>query len=220
MTVDVGTILLTSINNALLLIANFVPKFALGLIIILIGIIVASILKQIVLGILRVLKVENILKRYGVPEARGDLTWSNILSEVVRWFVILVFLVPTADIWGLPRVGVLLNEFLLYLPNVIVAAIIALVGFVLSTLAHDLVLASSKGLSAQASNTIASVARWAIIVFVILVVLNQLGVAKDLIRILFIGFVAMVAIAGGVAFGLGGQGAARDIVEEIRKKLK
>jgi len=217
---DIGATLLTSINNALLLIANFIPKFVLGLIVILLGIILASILKQVVLGILKVFKVEALLKRYGVPEARGDLTWVNILSEIVRWFVILVFLVPTADIWGLPRVGVLLNEFLLYLPNVLVAAIIALIGFVLARLAHDVILASAKGLSAEASNTIASVTRWAIIIFVILVVLNQLGVATDLIRILFIGFVAMVAISGGIAFGLGGQGVARDILESIRSRLK
>ncbi|EKD85705.1 MAG: hypothetical protein ACD_37C00648G0001, partial [uncultured bacterium] len=220
MTGDIGTALLTSFNNALLLIANFIPRFILGLIIILIGIIVASILKQVVLGLLKAFKVEELLRRYGVPEARGDLTWSNILSEIVRWFVILVVLVPTADIWGLPRVGVLLNEFLLYLPNVLVAAIIALIGFVLAQLGHDVVLASIKGLSAETSNTIASVTRWSIIVFVILIVLNQLGVATDLIRILFIGFVAMIAIAGGLAFGLGGQNVARDILETLKKKLR
>jgi len=220
MTADIGTTLLASVNNALLLIVNFVPRFLLGLIIILIGIIIAAILKQIVSGILNALKVEALLKRYGVPEARGDLTWTNILSEIVRWFVILVALVPTADIWGLPRVGVLLNQFLLYLPNVLVAAIIALVGLVLATLSHDVILASAKGLSAEAANTIASVARWSIIVFVVLVVLNQLGVATELIRILFIGFVAMVALGGGLAFGLGGQNVAKEILESIRKKLK
>ena len=220
MTTDIGITLLASINNALVLFVNFVPRFLLGLIIILIGIIIAAILKQIVAGILKAFKVETLLRRYGVPEARGDLTWTNILSEIVRWFIILVFLVPTADIWGLPRVGVLLNQFLLYLPNVLVAAIIALVGFVLAQLAHDVILASAKGLSAEAANTIASVTRWSIIIFVILIVLNQLGVATDLIRILFIGFVAMVAVAGGLAFGLGGQNVAREILESIKKKLK
>lgn len=220
MTADIGTTLLSSLNNALLLIVNFVPKFILGLIIILIGIIIAAILKQVVSGILKAFKVETLLRKYGVPEAKGDLTWTNMLSEIVRWFVILVFLVPTTDIWGLPRVGVLLNQFLLYLPNVLVAAIIALVGFVLARLAHDVILASAKGISAEASNTIASVTRWAIIVFVVLIVLNQLGVATDLIKILFIGFVAMVAVAGGLAFGLGGKDAARDILESIGRKLR
>lgn len=220
MTTDVGKILLTSLNNALLIIINFVPKFIAGLIVILVGIIIASILRQIALGFLKALKVETILRRYGVPEVRGDLTWSNILADIVRWFVIIAFLIPTADIWGIPRVGVLLNEFLLYLPNVFVSAIIVLVGFVVAALAHDVILASAKGLSAETSNTVASVTRMSIIIFVTLVVFNQLGVATDLIRILFVGLVAMVSIAGGVAFGLGGQGVARDILDGIKRKLK
>jgi small-conductance mechanosensitive channel len=81
-------------------------------------------------------------------------------------------------------------------------------------------LASTKGIDPQTSSAIASVTRWAVSVFVILAVLSQLGVATDLIRILFTGLVAMLAIAGGIAFGLGGQGAAKDVIEGIRKKLK
>ena len=220
MNTDVGKTLMTSLNNGLLVIVSFVPKFIAGLIIILVGIIIASILKQVVFEILKALKVETLLKRYGVPEVKDDLTWTNILAEIVRWFVIIVFLVPTADVWGLPKVGTVLNEFLLYLPNVFVAAIIAIVGFVFARLAHDVILASAKGLAAETAKAIASVTRWAINIFVILAVLNQLGVAADLIRILFTGFVAMLAIAGGVAFGLGGQNVARNILEEIKKRLK
>jgi small-conductance mechanosensitive channel len=82
------------------------------------------------------------------------------------------------------------------------------------------VYASMQGVSPETARTIALATRWAVNVFVILAVLNQLGVAADLVRILFTGFVAMVAIAGGIAFGLGGQGAAKDLVDGIAKKLK
>ena len=220
MSSDVGNTLLTSLNNALILIVSFVPKFVIGLTIILVGIIIASILKDVVLQILKTLKVEMLLKRYGVPEAKDDLTWTNILSQTVRWFIIVAFLVPAADIWGLPRVSILINQFLLYVPNVFVAAIIALVGFVVARIAHNVIQASAKGLSEDTANTIASIAHWAIIVFVALAVLNQLGVATDLIRILLIGFVAMIALAGGLAFGLGGKDTAANILEGIKKKLK
>ena len=220
MTEDIGLTLLTSLNSGIAAIVSFVPKIIAGTIVLLIGIIFASILKHVLLGIFRTLRIEALLRRYGVPEAKEEFTWTNIFSEIVRWFVIIVFLLPTADIWGLPRVVTILNEFLLYIPNVLVAAIIGVVGFVLARLGHDLVLASVKGLSDTTANGIASATRWAINVFVILAVLNQLGVATDLIRILFTGFVAMLAIAGGIAFGLGGQEAARDIVEKIRSKLK
>ena len=216
---DIGSTLTTSFNDAFYAVVNFIPKFLAGAIIFLIGIIIASILKQVVLSLFRALKLEAFLKKYGVPEMKEEFTWANILSEIVRWFVIIVFLIPTADVWGLPRIITVLNEFLNYLPNVFVAAVIAMIGFVFARLSHDVILASAKGVDSQTASAIASVARWSIDVFVILAVLSQLGVATDLIKILFTGLVAMLAIAGGIAFGLGGQNTAKDVVEGLRKKL-
>ncbi len=217
---NVSDTLLASLNNAVLAISLFVPKFLAGLVILLIGIIVASILRRVVVEVFRTLKVETFLRKYGVPEMREEFTWTNILAEIVRWFVIIIFLIPTAEVWGLPKITSVLNDFLIYLPNVFVAAVIALVGFVFARLTHDVILVSTKGVDSQTASTIASVARWSVNVFVLLAVLSQLGVATDLIRILFTGFVAMLAVAGGIAFGLGGQNTARDVVEGLRKKLR
>lgn len=220
MTTDIGQSLINSLNNGIIAVTTFVPKLVAGIIIFLIGIIIASLLKQVVLELLKALKVESFLRRYGVPEAKEEYTWSNILAEIIRWFVIILFLIPTADVWGLPQVATVLNTFLLYLPNVLVAAIIGLVGLVFARLSHDVALASAKGVSPESARTIASIVRWAVTVFVALAVLSQLGVASDLIRILFTGFVAMIAIAGGIAFGLGGQESAKDVVENLRRKVK
>ena len=217
---DVARTIQASFNDSLAAVVYFIPKFIAGLVVLLIGIILASIVKQVVLQVLKILKVETLLRRYGVPEMKEDYTWTNILAEIAKWFVIVVFLIPTAEVWGLPRIVTVLNDFILYLPNVFVAAIIGLVGFVFARISHDVILTSAKELSADTAKIVAAVARWAIIVFVVLAVLNQLGVATDLVRILFTGFVAMVAIAGGIAFGLGGQGAARDALSGILKRLK
>lgn len=217
---DIGQTLLLSLNNGLMAVVNFVPKFIAGTIILLIGIIIASILRQLIVEFLKAMKVEQLLHKYGVPEIKDEFTWSNILAEIVRWFIIIIFLIPTADVWGLPQIVTVLNTFLLYLPNVLVAAIIAIVGFAFARLAHDIVLASIHGITKGTARSIASVTRWAIIVFTILAVLNQLGVATDLIRILFTGLVAMIAIAGGIAFGLGGQEVAKDLLNTLRKRVK
>jgi hypothetical protein len=217
---NVGDTLVGSIREGFYAAATFLPNFIAGLIILLIGIIVGSIVKRIVLSIFDALKLESYLHRYGIPEGKKEYSWANILSEVARWFVIVVFLIPTADVWGLPQITTVLDTFLLYLPNVFVAAIIGIVGFAFAGLVHDVVLGSARGISPDVANMMASVARWAIVVFVILAVLTQLGVAADLVRILFTGFVAMVALAGGIAFGLGGQDSARAILETLRKKLR
>lgn len=217
---NIANTLLASINKGLLTAAAFLPNIIAGVVILLIGIIIASVIKRVVIEVLNVLKVEVYLKKYGIPEAKKEFTWTNILAEIVRWFVLMLFLVPTVEVWGLPQVTTLLNGFLLYLPNVFVAAIIGLVGLVFARLAADVVLASTRELSADVSRTVASTTRVAITVFVLLAVLNQLGVAQDLIRIFFTGFVAMVALAGGIAFGLGGKDVAKGLLDSLHKKFK
>ncbi|MEK9176019.1 MAG: hypothetical protein AAB520_01100 [Patescibacteria group bacterium] len=212
--------LVNSLNANAQAVVDFVPRLIAGLLILLIGIVISSIIKQVILSASRSLRVDLFLQKYGVPELRANYTWTNILAEIARWFVIIVFLIPTADVWGLPRIGTLLNEILLYLPNVFVAVVIGLVGFVFARLAHDVILAGVKGISRDSANMMASATQWIINVFVVLAALNQLGVASDLIRILFTGIVAMVALAGGIAFGLGGQKNASDILNAIRKSIK
>src|SRR5579872_3081110 len=91
---DVGQILLASLNNALYAIITFIPKFVAGLVILLIGIIVASIVRQLVVGLLKALSVEKFLQKYNVPEAKNEMSWTNILGEITRWFVLIIFLMP------------------------------------------------------------------------------------------------------------------------------
>ena len=214
---NVGETLVDSINRSFLTAASFIPNLLAGLVILLIGIVLGSIIRNLVISVLNALGIETRLRRYGIPEGKKGFTWINLFAEIARWFVIILFIIPTADVWELPQIITMLNAFLLYLPNVVVAVIMALVGFALAKIAHDLILASARGISPDAAHVIATVARWAIVVFIMLAVLNQLGVATDLIRILFTGFVAMVAIAGGIAFGLGGQDSARRILETLRE---
>lgn len=216
---SVNSVLVNTLNNSVATIISFIPRFLSGFIILLIGIIIATFLRQIVREGLKLIKFESFLKRYGVPESKEAADWSTILSELVRWFIIIVFLVPAAQVWGLGKFVDVLNNLLLYLPNVLIAVLLLLVGFVVSKLVYDLILASLRGLSRESARSIAMVGRWAVLIFVFLVVLNQLGIASDLIRILFSGIVALVAIAGGLAFGLGGKDAAKELIDRLRKRL-
>ncbi|MBI5044348.1 MAG: hypothetical protein HZC02_00255 [Candidatus Levybacteria bacterium] len=217
---NVGDSLIGSIRESFYSAATFLPNFLAGLIILLIGLVVGSIVKRLVLGLFEGLKLESYLNKYGIPEGKKDYSWANIFSEVARWFVIIIFLIPTADVWNLPQITTVLNTFLLYLPNVFVAAIIGMVGLAFARLASDIVMGSARGISPEVANLLASITRWAITIFVVLAVLTQLGVAADLIRILFTGFVAMIALAGGIAFGLGGQDSARAVLDALRRKIK
>jgi len=218
---SVNEVFTVTLNNTLASIAQFIPRFITGLIIILIGLIIASLVKQALLQLFKIVRLDQLLGRYGVPATKGAaaVSWTGFLAELARWFIIIVFLVPAADIWGLGQFVALLNNFLAYLPNILVAVLLLLVGFVAGRLVHDLLLASIHGVSAESAKTIAIVGKYTVVVFAVLIALNQVGIASDLIRILFGGVVASVALAAGLAFGLGGKEAAREILDKLVKKL-
>jgi hypothetical protein len=134
------------------------------------------------------------------------------LGELIRWFIILIFLIPAVDQLGLGAVNEVLKSLLLYIPNVVVAVIIVAIGAIFAKIGRDFVTATATGIGADLSNMVGEVARWAIIIFALLAALTQLGVATDLIRIIFTGFVAMIALAGGLAFGLGGRETAEKLL--------
>lgn len=205
---------------------NYLPQFLGGLILLLIGLSVAAILKEVVLRSLKFLRVEEWFGSVTdwFNKMRSDRSrswvWANVVSELVRWTVVVLFLVPAAEAWGLPKVTELLNQVLLYIPNVFVAVVIGFIGLVAARLVSDVVRHASKGLGGDSSHLLSSIARWAMFFFTALIVLNQLGVAADLVRILFTGIVAMLAIAGGLAFGLGGQDSARKALDDLRKRVE
>lgn len=219
MSSNISLIISQTFNRTLFSVVNYIPNLISGIIVLLLGIIIGSFLKQITIELFKLLKLETILKKYGVPEAEGELNWGSILSEIVKWFIVILFLIPAADIWGLEKFVEVLNNLLSFLPKVFVAIAILLLGLVISKLVHDMLFGSTRELSPNFAKSISMVGRWTVMVFVVLIILNQLGITPDLINILFAGFVAMVALAGGLAFGLGGKEAAKEILGKMMKKL-
>ncbi len=200
--------------------ASFLPSLFGGLLILVIGLILADILKRILLSIFSFFRLERFFQEAKLMDKGEVRLWEEVLVEILRWTVVLIFLIPTLEVWGLSRATTVLNQFVIYLPNVVVAVIIGFVGLVAANLVADLVKRTVKTMGSTTANTLGVFAKTTIVFFTALVVLNQLGVAQDLIRILFTGIVGMLAIAGGLAFGLGGRDMAKDTLEELRRKVK
>lgn len=208
------------ITNFLWKLVDYLPNFFGGLLILLIGLILSSLLKRILLSLLSFFKLSYLLQKTRLMNKSEVRVWEEVLAEILRWTVVILFLIPTLEVWGLSRATGVLNQFLFYLPNVIIAVVIGFVGLLASNLISDLVRHSVRTMGASSANTLAIFSKWVIVFFTALVVLSQLGVAQDLIRILLTGIVAMVALAGGLAFGLGGRDMAKEILEEMKKKFQ
>src|SRR3989344_1314194 len=212
--VNVPGLIASIVSNFFTGIALYLPQFIAGLLLLLVGLLIAGVIKQVILGFFNLLKLEKWAKDANVPPSYDVKVWPVLFAELLRWTVLILFLVAAVETWGIHKVGDVLNQLLLYLPNVFVAVVMGLVGVVVGNLVSDLVRHSARGLGAHSAGSLAALARYAILIFSGLLVLHQLGVAADLIRILFTGIVAMIALAGGLAFGLGGQETARDVLKE------
>jgi len=199
---------------------DFLPDFFGGFLILILGLVIAAIVKNIFLIIFRFLKIESVFTKTKILQKQIVDAWKEILAEIIRWTIVILFLVPTLEVWRLSKATTVLNQLLFYIPNVIVAIIIAFVGLVIASLSYNVVKHGAKTLGGVSASILASFAKAMVLFFTALVVLSQLGVAQDLIRILFTGIVAMFVLAFGLAFGLGGKELAREILEEIKKSLQ
>ena len=112
-----------------------------------------------------------------------------------------------------------LKRVLLYIPNIFVAILILIVAALVAEFLGKFIRASMEAGRLSAARFIGSVAKWSVWVFALFAALLQLGVAPSLINIIITGFVAMIAIGGGLAFGLGGKDSAKEVLDKIKKDI-
>lgn len=214
---DIGTTIGTSLSNILFLLFATVPRIIGFLIIILVGWIIAGILAKLVATILRTIKFNEMTQRAhlaSMVQSMGLKTDpSTLLAEIVKWFVRLIALVAAFDALGLPAVSSIVQQFLLFIPNLIVALIILVIAGLLANFVGDLVHNSAGRSGLGNPNMLATIARAAIWGFAIIAAVNQIGVASSLVNTLFTGFIGALTLAVGLAFGLGGRDTAAKIVD-------
>ncbi len=217
-------VLTQSFQNLWITLVNFVPNILVAIIILVFGWLVGAALGSIISQIFGTLKVDAALKKTGlndiVERAGFTLNTGAFLGGLVKWFFVIVFLMAALEVLGLTQVSVFLQTVVLaYLPQVIVAALMVLVGAMLAHVAQDIVTGSAKAANVRSAALAGHVAKWAIWVFTILAVLSQLQVATPFVQTLFTGIVIAVSLAVGLSFGLGGQDAAARAIEKLRSEV-
>ncbi len=216
-------ILLDSLKTLWDSFVGFLPTLLAALIVFIVGWLIAIFLGRVVNKLIRGIKLDLLLTRLGfkkaLAKARLKLDSGKFFEELVKWFFIIVFLMTAADILGLREVTLFLKSILFYLPNVVIAAIVLLAAAIVANFMHRLVKASADTAGLSSSGVVAGIVKWAILIFGFVVALTQLGIASTLIQTIVIGLIAMIALAGGLAFGLGGKDQAAKIIERLRQDL-
>ncbi len=214
-----------SFYNLLLSTVNFLPILLFALIVLLIGWFLAVWLGWVIAEAVRALRIDHILKQAGFDEvvtrAGYRLDAGAFVGALIKWFVILVFLIAALQIVGLSQVTLFLQQIVIgYLPNVIVAVLILLVGAAIGQIAESVVAGSARAAGIHAAGFVGTMARWAIWIFAVLAALSQLQIAQGILQTLFTGVVVALALAFGLAFGLGGQEAAARFIEKTRGEMQ
>ena len=205
-------------------IIGYTPKLFVALVIFVLGWMFGAILGRIISQVIKTIKVDNALREAGLEEvfakAGLNLDSGKFLGGLVKWFVVIIFLVASLEVLDLTQVTLFLQDvILLYLPNVIAAVLILLVSALIAEVMQKIVTGSAKAAELSSARFLGTVTRWAIWMFAILAALAQLNVATAFVQTLFTGIVIAVSLALGLAFGLGGQEAAARYIEHLRKDI-
>lgn len=209
---NAGDALLQLLNEVLL----FLPRLITFAVILIVGYIIARVVRTLLTKGLRALHFDDIANRAGVTRALEmagtRLDAAAVLAAVVFWWIFLVFIELAVNSLGLTQISDFINAVLGYLPNVFVAILILIIGSLLANVVAGVVRGAAGEAGLTTAELLASVARWAILVFAFLAALTQLNVAQNMVFILFAAFVGMIALAGGLALGLGGVDSARSLL--------
>lgn len=203
---------------------GFLPNLIGAILVFIVGLVVATVLERLIERVVYYLKVDTLLRRAGVEpyfeQANVKMNVGHFIGKVVYWFIAIVFLIAASDILNFAAFSSFLRETLIpFIPNVLVAVLIVLASLVAANFLRRLVVASVNGARMHHAKGLGTLTWWVVFVFGFLSALLQVGVAVGIINTLITGLIAMVAIAGGLAFGLGGKDRAARFLEKLSSDM-
>jgi len=216
------------LNNYLLSlypsIINAILTIIAALLVFFIGWLIAFFVKWVLEFVLSKIQIKEWFNQAGLGKYVEEFTWEErldkILAEIGFWIVLAVFVMASLDLLGLSTVSSFIRNVINYLPRAIAGGLILLAGFLFGELTRKVVIGFLRGLEKKSAAGVSAFIKWTIIVFSFLAALNTWGVAVEIINTLAMGIVLFIALAGGLAFGLGGQETAREILENVKKHFR
>ena len=203
---------------------QFTPKLIVAIVFFIVGWVLGSLIAKAFEHVFKALKIDNLFQTIGAEnffrKAGMNLNVGYFVGQVIRWFVIIVFLLPSLNLVGLDDIALFLRDDVLgFLPKVVIAAFILIIATVVSEALSKTVTAGAKTMDLSSANMLGAVAKYAVWVFAFIIALGQLGVAAYYMSVLFTAIVAMIALGGALAFGLGSKDAAARFISKLGDEM-
>jgi hypothetical protein len=214
---DTSDAIFHSLLNALNNFISFLPALIGAAIILIAGWLISGVLANLIERALRAIGLENAVERSGIGDfvrrSGTRMTISGVIAALVKYFIFLIFVQAAANVLGIPQLTEIINRIILFIPNVIVAMAIIVVGSLIARFLSGLVRSSVSGLGVGSPDLLATLTQYIILGFAIIAAIDQLGIAAGLVNTLVYGLIGSVALAIGLAFGLGGRDVAAQITQ-------
>jgi len=207
---------------------QFVGKLVLAVIVFLIGYLISVAIGKLITEILKSVRFNKLFEKEGwrkaLQRANLDVNVSEFIGAIFKWVFVIVALLISVDVLGLTAFAGFLTQVLNYLPNVIVAVLVFVVAIIISDIVEKVVRVSVERLKIGYGYIAASIVKWAIWIFTIFLILDQLLPASMLVKTLYTsivyGIVGALALGIGLAIGLGGKDVAASVLDDMYRKVK
>lgn len=189
--------------------SSMIPSIVNALIILIIGWILAKIIQWLVYKLSHALGIDRLAQKSGVHrflEKRGiKRGFSGLASSIFFWMIILIVMVKFFNLLGLEVVSDLLNQFLFFIPNVLIACVLIILGFYLAEFVSSLVVGSLEESSFENPELIGKLVFYCIGFFTLAIALTQIGIGETIITNVVSIFFGSIGLAFAIAFGLGAK---------------
>jgi len=212
-----GDAVFASITNTIYMLLGALPQIIGALIILAIGWILSNLAARLTKALLDRTSADALFVTHGADvygNVSRQLRPSTVIAELVRWIIRFVFLIAAANTLGLNQITVLLNQVVLWIPNLIVAVVILLVAPILGRFVRGAIEVGAGQMGFTNAHVLGRIAEVAIVAFAVVIAVNQIGIAQNLVDILFTAVVGAAALAFGLAFGLGGRDVAAQMTQD------
>ena len=204
--------------------ADYLPSLIGALLILIIGWIIAKLVKTAAIKLLKLIKLDVVTEKAKIDQFLRDggskKTAIDILGAIIYWLIMLIVILAGLDALGLGVASELFNQIILYIPNVIVAVLALIFGVFLAGFIAQVVSTYLANVGVSNAGVIGAIAKYAIILFVVSLSLTQLSIGEELVTYAFLLLFGAVCLAMGLAFGLGGKEWAAGVIQRMAEETK
>ncbi len=203
---------------------QFTPKLILAIVFFAIGWVLGSLIAKAFEHVFSTLKIDDLFQSIGVDsffrKAGMNLNSGYFVGQTIKWFVIIIFLLPSLNLIGLNYIASFLKDDVLgFLPKLVIAAFVLIIAAIVAEFLSKTTLAGARAMNLKSTNMLGSLVKYTVWIFAFIIALGQLGVAEGYMNTLFAGIVGMLALGGALAFGLGGRDAAGRLLSRLGEEM-